>query len=60
MYECALKEKKKKAYYFQTKEELLENLEKILRRGDNILVKASHGMKFEQVVEFLKADDGNK
>ncbi len=60
MYECALKGKKKKAYYFETREELLENLKGILQRGDNILVKASHGMKFDKIVEFLEAHDGNK
>lgn len=45
---------KKAVYYFTTREELLEKLPEILRTGDSILVKASHGMHFETVVEFLK------
>lgn len=53
MYENALNGKQTKAYYFKTRDEMLENLKGILQRGDNILVKASHGMEFDKVVEFL-------
>lgn len=45
---------KREIYYFQTRDEMLEKLQSILKPGDNILVKASHGMHFEQVVEFLQ------
>jgi UDP-N-acetylmuramyl pentapeptide synthase len=34
---------------------MLSALRDILKPGDSILVKASHGMHFEKVVEFLKA-----
>lgn len=40
--------------YFETKEELLEALPGILNEGDTILVKASHGMHFEEVVQKLE------
>lgn len=46
---------RKAVYYFATREELLEKLPEILRTGDSVLVKASHGMHFEKVVDFLKA-----
>ena len=39
--------------YFEGKEELLEMLPDILAEGDTILVKASHGMHFEEIVEWL-------
>lgn len=44
---------KQDVYYFETRDEMLEQLKGILKHGDNILVKASHGMHFEQVVEYL-------
>lgn len=40
--------------YFADREELLENLPGLLLPDDTILVKASHGMGFEKVVESLK------
>lgn len=63
MYESAAKQlktgstfKQTETYYFKTRDEMLEKLKSILRPGDNILVKASHGMQFEKVVEYLKED----
>lgn len=41
-------------HYFETRDEMLESLPEILQRGDTILVKASHGMQFEKVIEELK------
>ena len=55
LYESALAGKQTKAYYFETRDEMLKGLKDILQRGDNILVKASHGMDFEKVVKFLTA-----
>lgn len=62
MYESALKEqqvqaarRKTEIYYFKTREEMLGQLKKILQPGDSILIKASHGMEFEKVVEYLKS-----
>ena len=40
-------------YYFETKEEAIENLDNIIKDDDVILVKASRGMNLEKVVEYL-------
>lgn len=63
MYESAVEQlkaggtlKKTETYYFKTRDGMLGKLKSILRPGDNILVKASHGMQFEKVVEYLKED----
>lgn len=40
-------------YYFPKKQDFLEKKETILRAGDTILVKASHGMAFEEIVKEL-------
>lgn len=40
-------------YYFETREDLIKALPTLVRADDTILVKASHFMKFEQVVEAL-------
>lgn len=42
-----------KADYFETKEKFFEKATSILKKGDNILVKASHGMDFPQITNFL-------
>lgn len=44
---------KNKVYHFNNKEELFEKLENILKKKDVILVKASRGMKLEDVVRKL-------
>lgn len=38
-------------FYFEDRESLLEGINQILKPGDTILIKASHGMGFEKVVE---------
>ncbi len=40
--------------HFDTKQELLDALPLLLSQGDSILVKASHFMEFEEIVEYLK------
>ena len=40
-------------YHFKTKEEAIENLDKIIKENDTVLVKASRGMHLEKVVEYL-------
>ena len=40
--------------HFDTREELLANLKNIVKQGDNVLVKASHGMGFDEVVKELQ------
>ncbi len=61
MYEAAMEKneamgagKKTEVYYFDTRDAMLEGLPGILKKGDTVLVKASHGMQFEKAVEFLK------
>ena len=44
---------KKNLYYFSTKESLMDSLCSILRKEDVILVKASRGMKLEDVIESI-------
>jgi UDP-N-acetylmuramoyl-tripeptide--D-alanyl-D-alanine ligase len=39
--------------YVKDRDELLENLSRYVEKGDTVLVKASHGMHFEKVVEKL-------
>ncbi len=46
--------KTKDLYYFETRDEAIEKLKDIVKENDAILVKASHGMKFEKIVEVLK------
>ena len=43
-----------KVMHFETRESLLEKIHELVEEGDTILVKASHFMKFEQVVDELK------
>ncbi|MCR5205832.1 MAG: UDP-N-acetylmuramoyl-tripeptide--D-alanyl-D-alanine ligase [Lachnospiraceae bacterium] len=50
----------REAYYFDTKEKLLKNLDNLgFKDGDVILVKASHGMGFAEVVDKL-VEKGSK
>ena len=42
------------AYHFDTVENALEEIDTILHKDDVVLVKASHSMHFEKIVEFLK------
>ena len=41
--------------YFETKQEFLDKLPNVVKKGDTILVKASHGMEFPEIVDALKA-----
>ena len=38
-------------YYFETKEEIINKLKEISKKGDIILLKASNGMKFFDIAE---------
>lgn len=40
--------------YYSKKEELIANIDSLLRDGDTVLVKASRGMHFEEIVEKIK------
>ena len=58
MYEGAHQaNKKSEIHYFETKDVMLDSLNEILKPGDSILVKASHGMQFEEVIKFLTASE---
>ena len=39
--------------YFHTVEDCIHYLPDLLRRGDNILVKASHSLNFSRIVDYL-------
>ena len=45
---------KTECVHFADKKAAFEKLDKLLNKGDSILVKASHGMVFPEVVEFLE------
>ena len=47
---------KNNVYYFEDKEKLVETLKGILQPSDTILIKASNGMKFFEIVEMIKRD----
>ena len=42
------------SYHFETKEEAMKKLPSILKENDTILVKASHGLKLIEIVDFLQ------
>ncbi len=44
----------KEAYYFTETEEFLKQKDNIMREGDTVLVKASHSMHFENIVNALQ------
>ncbi|MCR5249677.1 MAG: UDP-N-acetylmuramoyl-tripeptide--D-alanyl-D-alanine ligase [Lachnospiraceae bacterium] len=54
-YDGAIAPSGRKAEHFESTEELLAALPARDLRGQNVLVKASHGMHFERIVELLEA-----
>lgn len=44
------------AVWFASREDFISNMHTWLKKGDNILVKASHGMHFPEIVDALKGD----
>lgn len=42
------------ALYFETNEAFLKQTDEILQQGDTVLIKASNGMKFKEIVEKLQ------
>ncbi|MGN0331977.1 MAG: UDP-N-acetylmuramoyl-tripeptide--D-alanyl-D-alanine ligase [Lachnospiraceae bacterium] len=50
----AQKEGSTEAFWFETKEDFLHSMKDIIKTGDNVLVKASHGMHFPELVDALK------
>ena len=45
---------KEQIYYFENKEKMHKELDKIIKKGDTVYVKASRGCAFEETVEYLK------
>ncbi len=45
---------KEKVFSYNTNDEAIKKLKEILRNGDCVLIKASYGMKFSQIVESLR------
>jgi UDP-N-acetylmuramoyl-tripeptide--D-alanyl-D-alanine ligase len=44
---------KNNIHHFNTKEEVIEKIDELVKKDDVVLVKASRGMKLEQIVEYL-------
>ena len=40
--------------HFESNEQLIAALPKLIKKGDTVLVKASHSMKLEEISEALK------
>ena len=61
MYEGALAAQKEagadscKLYHFPDRQSLLTEIDGLLEAGDTVLIKASHSMGFEKVVEYLSS-----
>lgn len=51
----AVKNTVSKPYYFTDKETLMEQLGGLLQVGDSVLVKASHGMHFEELIDKISS-----
>lgn len=43
-----------KTIHYKNKEDFFKEMDKILLKGDTILVKASHGMEFAKIIEWLQ------
>lgn len=55
IYDAAVSSQVPECYYFETKEKAILTLHDLLRPGTTVLVKASRGMEFEVIVEYLKS-----
>ena len=44
----------KRALHFPEKAELIEMLPELIKKDDNVLIKASNGMQFDEISQFLK------
>ena len=47
-------ESESKAHYYPTKEKLIADLPALIKKDDAVLVKASNGMKFNEIAHFLR------
>lgn len=53
IYQGFIKTTDKEAYHFTNRDTMISTLPTFLEKGDNILVKASHGMHYDAVVDAL-------
>lgn len=60
IYEAAKERQGLACYYFESVQDMEKNLFTILRKGDIILLKASHGMAFTAVCEKLASPNTNE
>ena len=51
----AAKDSSVECVWFETKKELMENFHQLIGNGDTVLIKASHGMGFSELVEFCSS-----
>ena len=42
------------SYYYKTNQDLIDNIDSIIKKDDTILIKGSHGMNLIEVVDYLK------
>lgn len=59
MYEGAKKHKKEETelIYIEEKEKVFQVIERIRKKGDTFLVKASHGMGFSQIISWMEGKE---
>lgn len=57
MHEEALRSETCQCWHFDNKKDAMEELENIMCRGDSVLVKASHGMEFPEIVSWLEKEN---
>lgn len=55
IYDAAITSEVPECYHFETKERAMLTLHDLVRPGATILVKASRGMEFETITEYLKS-----
>lgn len=58
-YEGVVKSKVDNVFYYETKQELISKLFGLLKAKDTILMKASHGMGFQEIVHVLQENDAS-
>lgn len=56
-YEGASKSGKTECYYYENKDNFMEKAGLILKDGDSVLIKASHGMEFEKLLSFMNSEE---
>lgn len=54
MAEEARKTSKGVVLHYETREDVLKEIAPLLKQGDTIVIKASHGMGFDKIVEYLQ------